>query len=147
MCVARLRHVGTCPEDAGYRAYRDGTTVLCKRMPRLFEGLEMANGDGRFPPVPQPHKPRLLILDDWGPDRLTAAPRRDLMDIVEDRYGRGSTMITNQLPIKAWHGATGEPAFADAILDGNVYNAYRLDLEGQSMRKTIANMNGGTPET
>ena len=80
-----------------------------------------------------------MILDDWGPDRLTATQRRDLMEIVEERYGRGSTMITSQLPIKAWHDVIGEPTFADAILDRIVHNAYRLELEGQSMQKTIVN--------
>jgi DNA replication protein DnaC len=85
-------------------------------------------------------KAQLLILDDWGPDRLTSPQRRDLMEIVEERYGRGSTMITSQLPVKAWHDVIGEPTFADAILDRIVHNAYRPELEGQSMRKTITKM-------
>jgi DNA replication protein DnaC len=85
-------------------------------------------------------------MDDWGPDRLTATQRRDLMEIVEERYGRGSTMITSQLPIKAWHDVIGEPTFADAILDRIVHNAYRIELEGQSMRKTIAKMDDETPQ-
>ena len=83
-------------------------------------------------------------MDDWGPDRLTATQRRDLMEIVEERYGRGSTMITSQLPVKAWHDVIGEPTFADAILDRIVHNAYRLELEGQSMRKTITKMGDET---
>jgi len=62
-------------------------------------------------------------MDDWGSDRLTATQRRDLMEIVEERYGRGSTLITSQLPIKAWHDVIGEPTFADAILDRIVHNA------------------------
>ena len=69
-----------------------------------------------------------------GPDRLTASQRRDLMEIVEDRYGAGSTLITSQLPVEAWHEVIGEPTFADAILDRIVHNAYRLTLEGPSMR-------------
>jgi len=73
-----------------------------------------------------------------GPDRLTVTRRRDLKEIVEERYGRGSTMITSQLSIKSWHEVIGEPTFADAILDRIVHNAYRLDLEGQSMRRTFA---------
>lgn len=68
------------------------------------------------------------------------------MEIVEERYGRGSTMITSQLPIKAWHVVIGEPAFADAILDRIVHNAYRIELEGQSMRKAIAKMDDETPQ-
>jgi DNA replication protein DnaC len=114
-------------------------------MPRLFEELELAHGDGRFPRLFRSiTKAQLLILDDWGPDRLTATQRRDLMEIVEERYGRGSTMITSQLPIKAWHDVIGEPTFADAILDCIVHNAYRLELEGASMRKTIAKMDDET---
>jgi len=80
----------------------------------------------------------LLILDDWGPDRFTASQPRDLMEIVEDRYGAGSTLITSQLPVEAWHEVIGEPTFADAILDRIVHNAYRFALEGPSMRKPEA---------
>ena len=82
----------------------------------------------------------LLLLDDWGPDRLTANQRRDLMEIIEDRYGRGSTLITSQLPVEAWHEVIGDPTFADAILDRLVHNAYRFALEGPSMRKSEADM-------
>lgn len=118
-------------------ACRDGITVLYKRMPRLFDELELAHGDGRFPRLFKSlTKTQLLILDDWGPDRLNASQRRDLMEIVEDRYGAGSTLITSQLPIDTWHDVIGEPTFADAILDRLVHNAYRIQLDGQSMRKT-----------
>jgi DNA replication protein DnaC len=118
-------------------ACRDGVTVLYKRMPRLFDELELAHGDGRFPRLFKAlTKTRLLILDDWGPDRLNASQRRDLMEIVEDRYEAGSTLITSQLPIDAWHDVIGEPTFADAILDRLVHNAYRVELDGESMRKT-----------
>jgi hypothetical protein len=81
---------------------------------------------------------RPSTYDDWGPDRLTANQRRDLMEIVEDRYGRGSTLITSQLPTDTWHEVIGEPTFADAILDRIVHNAYRLTLDGPSMRKIQA---------
>ena len=118
-------------------ACRDGTTVTYKRLPRLFAELELAHGDGRFPRLFRSlTKTDLLILDDWGPDRLNAAQRRDLMEIVEDRYEAGSTLITSQLPMDAWHDVIGEPTFADAILDRLVHNAYRVELDGQSMRKT-----------
>ncbi|PHR22894.1 MAG: AAA family ATPase [Hoeflea sp.] len=128
-------------------ACRDGVTVVYKRMPRLFEELELAHGDGRFPRLFRSiTKAQLLILDDWGPDRLTATQRRDLMEVVEERYGRAATMITSQLPIKAWHDVIGEPTFADAILDRIVHNAYRLELEGQSLRKTVAKMDDETPQ-
>ena len=69
------------------------------------------------------------------------------MEIVEERYGRGSTMITSQLPIKAWHDVIGEPTFADAILDRIVHNAYRLELEGQSMRKSVTKMDDENSQT
>lgn len=118
-------------------ACRDGITVLYKRMPRLFDELELAHGDGRFPRLFKAlTKTQLLILDDWGPDRLNASQRRDLMEIVEDRYEVGSTLITSQLPIDTWHDVIGEPTFADAILDRLVHNAHRVELDGQSMRKT-----------
>jgi DNA replication protein DnaC len=80
------------------KACRDGYSVHYARIPRLFADLELAHGDGRFPRLFRTLvKSDLLILDDWGPDRLTPSQRRDLMEIIEDRYGRGSTLITSQL--------------------------------------------------
>jgi DNA replication protein DnaC len=122
------------------KACRDGYTVHYARVPRLFADLELAHGDGRFARLFRTlTKVDLLILDDWGPDRLSANQRRDLMEIVEDRYGAGSTLITSQLPVEAWHEVIGDPTFADAILDRLVHNAYRLALDGPSMRdpKTV----------
>lgn len=128
-------------------ACRDGVTVLYKRAPRLFDELEIAHADGRFPRLFRSlTKTQLLILDDWGPDRLNANQRRDLMEIVEDRYGAGSILITSQLPLKTWHEVIGEPTFADAILDRLVHNAYRLELEGQSFRKRDAEMGDEQPQ-
>lgn len=121
----------------GQKACRDGRAVLYRRLPRLFAELELAHGDGSFPRLfRQLVRADLLILDDWGPDRMTAPQRRDLMEIVEDRYGRGSILLTSQLPVDAWHDVIGEPTFADAILDRLVHNAHRLPLDGPSMRKT-----------
>jgi DNA replication protein DnaC len=121
------------------KACRDGYTVLYARVPRLFSDLELAHGDGRFIRLFRTLvKTDLLVLDDWGPDRLTANQRRDLMEIVEDRHGKGSTLITSQLPLEKWHEIIGEPTFADAILDRIVHNAYRLELDGTSMRKLKA---------
>lgn len=120
----------------GQKACRDDYTVLYTRVPRLFGELELAHGDGRYPRLFRSLvKADLLILDDWGPDRLTAGQRRDLMEIVEDRYATGSTLITSQLPVGKWHDVIGEPTFADAILDRLVHNAYRLELDGPSLRK------------
>ncbi|MGI9479239.1 MAG: IS21-like element helper ATPase IstB [Hyphomicrobiaceae bacterium] len=120
----------------GQKACRDGYTVVYKRAPRLFAELDLAHGDGSFPRLfRQLVRCDLLILDDWGPDRLSAGQRRDLMEITDDRHGSGSTLITSQLPVKTWHDVIGEPTFADAILDRLVHNAYRLMLDGPSMRK------------
>ena len=86
----------------GQKACRDNCTVIYQRLPRLFADLELAHGDGRFPRLFRSLvKVDLLILDDWGPDRLTAGQRRDLMEIVEDRHERGSILITSQLPVTA----------------------------------------------
>ena len=100
----------------------------------------MAHGDGRFGRMFRTLvKADLLILDDWGPDRLTANQRRYLTEIVEDRYGRGSTLITSQLPVDKWHDVIGEPTFADAILDRIVHNAYRLELDSPSIAQAQGN--------
>jgi len=119
-----------------------------KRTTRLFDEFELAHGDGRFPRVFKAlTKTQLLILDDWGPDRLNASQRRDLTEIVEDRYGNGSTLITSQPPLSTWHEVIGEPAFANAILDRLVHNAYRIDLDGQSFRKKDAQEGDETAQT
>jgi DNA replication protein DnaC len=121
------------------KACRDGYTALYVRVPRLFADLELAHGDGRFTRLFRNLvKVDLLALDDWGPDRLTPDQRRDLMEIVEDRHGSGSTLIASQLSVDKWHDVIGEPTFADAILDRIVHNAYRLELNGPSVRKLKA---------
>jgi DNA replication protein DnaC len=121
------------------KACRDGYTVHYARVPRLFADLELAHGDGRFARLFRMLvKVDLLVMDDFGPDRLSASQRRDLMEIIEDRHGRHSTLITSQLPVDKWHEVIGEPTFADAILDRILHNAYRLKLDGPSIRKTKA---------
>lgn len=80
----------------------------------------------------------LLILDDWGPEPLTAEQRRDLLEIVDDRYDRGSLIITSQVPIERWYETVGDPTLADAILDRLVHSAYRIELKGESLRKQRA---------
>lgn len=121
----------------GQKACRDNATVIYKRLPRLFSELQLAHDDGRFARIfRQLVKADLLILDDWGPERMTAPQRRDLMEIVEDRYGAGATLVTSQLPVEAWHDIVDEPTFADAILDRLIHNAHRLNPDGPSMRKT-----------
>ena len=78
---------------------------------------------------------KLLILDDWGPEALTPDQARDLLEIVEDRYDKGSLIITSQVPIDRWHDLIGVPTLADAVLDRVIHNAYRIDLTGESLRK------------
>ena len=80
-------------------------------------------------------KTDLLILDDWGLTPMTDPQRRDLLEILEDRYGKRSTIVTSQLPVAAWHEAIGDPTLADAILDRLVHNAHKIELKGDSLRK------------
>jgi DNA replication protein DnaC len=121
------------------KACRDGYTVHYARVPRLFADLDLAHGDGRFARLFRMLvKVDVLVMDDFGPDRLNASQRRDLMEIIDDRHGRRSTLFTSQLPVDKWHEVIGEPTFADAILDRIVHNAYRLKLDGPSIRKTKA---------
>ena len=120
----------------GQMACRQDRSVLYKRVPRLFAELEMGRGDGRYPRLFRAlTRAELLILDDWGPERLNADQRRDMLEIIEDRHGTAATLITSQLPVASWHEVIGEPTFADAILDRIVHNAYRLELDGESLRK------------
>jgi len=107
------------------------------RLPRLFETLRIAHGDGSYPRLMnQLAKTDLLILDDWGIQKIAAAQRNDLMEIIEDRHGLRSTSIASQLPIEHWHDFIGEATLADAILDRLLHNSHRLTLRGDSMRKS-----------
>jgi DNA replication protein DnaC len=82
-------------------------------------------------------KTDLLILDDWGIQKMAAVQRSDLMEVIEDRHGRRSTLIASQLPVDHWHEYIGEATLADAILDRLLHGAHRLNLRGESMRKTV----------
>ncbi len=84
---------------------------------------------------------RPSTYDDWGLEPLDAAARHDLLEILEERYGRRSTMITSQLPVDRWHEIIGDPTYADAILDRLVHNAHRIELAGESMRRTRGKQN------
>ena len=76
-----------------------------------------------------------MRLDDWGLSKLTAEQRRDLLEILEDRHGSRSTIVTSQLPLDQWHNSAGDATLADAIMDRLVHNAYKIKLEGESLRK------------
>jgi len=120
----------------GHKACLEGYTALYLRLPRLFEELRLAKADGRYGKLMLGYaKTDLLILDDWGLTPMTDTQRRDLLEILEDRYGKRSTIVTSQLPVTAWHEAIGDPTLADAILDRLVHNAHKIELKGESMRK------------
>src|SRR3954451_5998283 len=123
----------------GHNACRDNRSVLYHRVPRLFEALALARGDGRYGRLLKTlGRVQLLILDDWGLSVLSPSERRDLLEIIEDRHGRASTIVTSQVPVEGWHDIIGDPTLADAILDRLVHNAHRLQLTGESMRKRAA---------
>ena len=120
----------------GQKACRDDLPVLYHRVSRLFTALALARGDGRYGKLMTTlSRARLLILDDWGPETLSADQARDLLEIIEDRMDLGSIIITSQVPVDRWHEMIGIPTIADAILDRLVHNAYRIDLKGESLRK------------
>src|SRR6202167_2391683 len=115
----------------GHKACRENMSVLYTRIPRLFADLAIAHGDTRYAKLLRSlARVKLLILDDWGPEALTADQARDLLEIVEDRYDRGSLIITSQVPVDRWHDLIGVPTLADAILDRVIHNAYRIELAG-----------------
>jgi DNA replication protein DnaC len=123
----------------GDKACRENLSVLYQRCTRLFAALALARGDGRYARLMrQLARVDLLILDDWGPEPLTAEQRRDLLEIVEDRYNVRSLIITSQVPVDHWYEIVGCPTLADAILDRVVHNAHRIDLKGESRRKPAA---------
>jgi len=118
------------------QACRLGYSARYVRLPRLLPELALARADGRYPKLLRDYaKTQLLILDDWGLAPLTAEGRRDLLELLEDRYNHQSTVVTSQLPVATWHAYLNEPTLADAILDRLVHNAYTLNLTGESMRK------------
>jgi DNA replication protein DnaC len=119
-----------------HKACRDDRSVLYHRVPRLFDALALARGDGRHARLLKAiARVELLILDDWGLANVTAEQGRDLLEILDDRQGRGSTIVTSQIDVKHWHEMIANPTVADAILDRLVHNAHRLNLAGDSLRK------------
>jgi DNA replication protein DnaC len=123
----------------GHQACRDNRSVLYQRIPKLFADLALARGDGRYARLLRALAGvQLLILDDWGLQPLDAAARHDLLEILEERYARRSTIVTSQIPVDRWHELIGNPTYADAILDRLVHNAHRIDLAGDSLRRQRA---------
>jgi DNA replication protein DnaC len=123
------------------KACREGYSTLYLRLTKLFEDLALAKGDGRYLKLLASFaKADLLVLDDYGLEQLGRDQRHDLLEILEDRHGLKSTLVTSQLPIDHWHEQIGDPTLADAILDRLVHSAHKIKLNGESMRKKNANL-------
>ena len=119
-----------------HSACRNGHSASYRRTPRLLTDLAIARADGTYPKLlASLAKTEVVVIDDFGLAKLSAENRRDLLEIIEDRHGVRSTIVTSQLPVEKWHAVVGDPTLADAILDRLVHSAYQLNLKGESMRK------------
>lgn len=119
-----------------HKACLTGYTSGYNRLPRLLADLQMGKGDGRYAKaMAELSKVDVLILDDFGLTPFTDDNRRDLLELLDDRHEKRSTIVTSQLPVKLWHETIGNGTLADAILDRLVHNSYRIEMKGESMRK------------
>jgi DNA replication protein DnaC len=131
----------------GNAAARAGYTVLYLRAPRLFETLQQARGDGsHLKALARLSRVQLLIIDDFLLTPLSDWERRDLLEVIEDRYQTGATVIASQCPINEWHVSIGDPTLADAVCDRLLHNAYKVTLKGDSMRRRAVVGKGRTEE-
>jgi DNA replication protein DnaC len=120
----------------GRAACQAGYKVRYERTSRFLQALELAHADGSYPKLLRTlARTPLLIFDDWLRDPLSRSQATDLLEILDDRYGRNATMVVTQVPVASWHSRIPDPTLSDAILDRLVHNAYRIHLEGESMRK------------
>jgi DNA replication protein DnaC len=129
-----------------HQAARIGFSVLYVRAGRLFDELQVAHGDGSFARrMSQLAKLDLLVIDDFAISPMGALHRNDLLEVLDDRVGTRSTLITSQLPVKAWHTYLDDPTLADAILDRVVHSSHRVDLKGATLRdhQQIKQMSNG----
>jgi len=118
------------------RACRVGMSAFYTRSPKLYYALAMARADGSYARMlAKLAKTAVLVIDDLGMAQMTESERNDLLEVIEDRHGSASTVITSQLPVEHWHEVIGDPTTADAILDRLVHNAHKITLKGESMRK------------
>ena len=128
----------------GHKAGRAGLTVLYLRLPRFLPERPIATGDGRCRKLRTTlAKTDVLMRDAWGLAPLSDENRRDVLEIVEERHDCRATLVTRQLPVEHWHEALGDPTLADALLDRLVQNAYKITLQGESMRKRQARLTRG----
>lgn len=124
----------------GHQACQQGYKVLYRNCSKMFDQLKVARADGSyFKETDRIEKQDLLILDDFGLKALDNSQRLILLDLIEDRHGKRSTIITSQLPVNKWYDIIGEPTIADAILDRLVHSAHRIELNGDTMRKKYKN--------
>lgn len=120
----------------GHQACSLGYRVLYQHSTKLFARLKIARADGSYlKELARIEKQHLLLIDDFGIQPLDAQSRSSLMEIIEDRHGKSSTLITSQVPVSLWHEVIGESTIADAILDRIVHDAHRLEMKGESLRK------------
>lgn len=120
------------------KACREGFRAFYIRLPKLFYHLALSKADGSYPKTMKKLlRAQILVLDDFGLAPLTDPERRDLLEVIEDRHGASSTIVTSQLPADNWHEHIGDPTIADAILDRLIHNAHRINLKGGSMRKKL----------
>lgn len=125
-----------------HQACRDGYRVAYFYAPKLFRQLQTAQADGSLVGLLKKlTRAALLVIDDFGLAAVSAKQYRDLLELLDDRHGSGSTLITSQFPVDQWHGMINDATVADAILDRLVHNAYRLELKGESIRKAKASPN------
>jgi DNA replication protein DnaC len=118
-----------------HQAARSGFSVLYTRAARLFDELQVAHGDGSFAKrLAKLAKLDLLVIDDFAISPIGAAERNDLLEVLDDRVGTRSTLITSQLPVRAWHTYLDDPTLADAILDRVVHSSHKIELKGRSLR-------------
>ena len=131
-----------------HKACLEGLTSRYYRLNRLLHELHIGRADGTYDKIMRSLlKTDVLLLDDLGLNPISTEGRRELLELLDDRHGRKSTIVTSQLPVKSWHEAIGEATLADAILDRLVHNGHRIELRGESMRKRQAIINYKTKET
>jgi DNA replication protein DnaC len=125
----------------GHQACRDGHRVCYYYAPKLFRELQNAQADGSLMKLLKKlARAALLVIDDFGVAAVAGKQYRDLLEILDDRHGQGATLITSQFPVSQWHELINDATVADAILDRLVHNAYRLELKGESLRKSKAGL-------
>jgi len=120
------------------QACRKGYRALYRRTSRLFDEITLARADGSYPRLlARLLRIDVLVIDDWGLTAPGERDRRELLEIMEDRYGQRSTIFASQLPIEKWHDHLGDPTVADAICDRLLHNAHRIVLQGESRRGNL----------